>query len=168
MAWGFWLATTARAMPTVEAALRKRNWKYTRISAHMILTGVQSIGGKYLIVLANDTEKKTLMVSFNELLIDQDLDNFVRTGQLPVLRVHQSLGHTTTEVAAVCERLLGENYRIAVGRFEREPKDGEIRFVIALPYRDRPLSVDQVDWSITVGIHTLDLILPQVHGLVAR
>ncbi len=168
MSWVFGISTASRAIPTVEAALRKRDWKYVRVSDDLILTGVDSLSGKYLIVFGNDPKKKTLMLAFNQLLHDQALENMVRNGQFPVFRVHESAGDTPAEVAAVCQRLLAENYRIAVGRFERDPKDGEIRFVIAIPYRDRSLSIEQVDWTLTLGIQTLDLIMPQIHRMVGR
>jgi hypothetical protein len=168
MSWFFGISTTSRAIPTVEAALRKRKWKYVRVSDDMILTGVESDSGKYSIVLANETGKKTLQIAFNKILAGEDLHNLLRNGRLPVFCVHESAGDSAGEVAAVCERLMAENYRIAVGRFERDPEDGEIRFVITIPYRDRFLSIDQVDWSLSLGIRTLDRVMPQLHRMVGR
>lgn len=156
-----------RPIVTVERALKKRNWRYLRLS-DLIVTGVRTQAGNYIIIVADDHRRKTVLMMFLPLSgVGDNLEAFAERSRPPGLRVHQDVGHLPDQVANVCELLLEENYRILLGRFERNPSDGEIRFVVAIPYRDRPLSKDQVDWCIEVGISTCDEVFPKIYRLAS-
>jgi hypothetical protein len=58
------------------------------------------------------------------------------------------------------------NYQIVLGCFERDERDGEIRFRIAIPYRDTNLTVEQVNWCIEIAIGTMDAFMPEIENVV--
>jgi hypothetical protein len=166
LAWLNKLFSGGDVLAVVERVLQKRGWNYHRLGDHLILSGVRSMAGFYLITFGDERDKRTLVILFNELPRTLEaLESAVRNSRHPLFRVHEDAGHTASQIAGVCERLLAENYRLVLGRFERDPKDGEIRYGIAIPYRDQKLSEDQVNWAIDVGTRTMDQVMPEIHRM---
>ncbi len=156
-----------KPIQVVERALQTRRWKFHRLNDHMVLTGVRTSQGLYLISFLHHEDKRTLSVLMSVLLsnLEEALDHLHR-GKLPVFCIHRDAGHSSDQVAVACERLMAKNYEVVLGRFERDPRDGEIRFGMALPYRDSPVTVDQINWAIDIGTSTLDIVLPEIYRLL--
>lgn len=138
-------------MDVVERALRERGWKYQRDNPQHIITGVSVPGFTSILSIHHEEGKKTVLFLF-----------YPSIEGTATVKIHESAGYTPLQVARACELLLGENYRIVLGCFERDPSDGEIRLRIALPYRDTDLSIQQVNWCIDIGFATLAKIMQEV------
>jgi hypothetical protein len=163
-----WLFGRPDPMNVVEDALRRRGWKYVRLDADTILTGVQTASRRlYFITIRHEEQKRTVLFLFNP-LIGSAADAFqtLAGGQPPFLRVHTNEGHSSQQVAEVCQSLMYMNYQIVLGCFERDERDGEIRFRIAIPYRDTNLTVEQVNWCIEIAIGTMDAFMPEIENVV--
>jgi len=142
-------------MDVVESALGKRGWRYQRVNPQIIITGVAGLAGHgCLIAIRHEEDKRTVLFLFNPVKESG--------GTHQPLKIHPEGGYTSDQVAKACEVLMGQNYRIVLGSFERDPSDGEIRFRIALPYRDTGLTVEQVNWCIDIGIGTLGRVIPEL------
>lgn len=156
-----WTMRNPKPMAKVEEALRAQSWHYTRAGDDTILTGARGQSGRtFMILIRDEAERKTLALHFCPSPATSGMSQPV--GRTPVMCLHENGGYTRAQIAAVCETLMTENYRILLGRFERDEKDGEIRFGIALPYRDTTLSTDQVTWCIGIAISTLEGIMPKI------
>jgi len=153
----------ADAMDVVEKGLQLRGWKYDRADRTMIKTGVHSQSGRnYSIIILHEEDKRTLLFLYNPMRPLDEIPAAIAQGKLPVMQVHAEKGQTSADVAGVCQILLQENYRIVLGAFERDARDGELRFRIALPYRDAEPTPAQVNWCIDVAISTLDKVMATV------
>jgi hypothetical protein len=158
----------ADAMDVVEKGLQLRGWKYDRVAPDMIKTGVHSQSGRnYSIIIVHEADKRTLVFLYNPMRPLEDIPQAVAQGRLPVMQVHTEKGQTASQVAGVCEILLQENYRIVLGAFERDARDGELRFRIALPYRDTEPTPVQVNWCIDIAIGTLDQVSDRVERFLS-
>ncbi|MCS7239464.1 MAG: YbjN domain-containing protein [Thermoguttaceae bacterium] len=153
----------------VAQTLAKRSWRFLRVSDTMIITGAVIPPSRCLIVFTDDQKRKTLCIFFFDLDTAREDTGPIGQGFLQAnFKVHENEGHTQEQVNKVCERLMAENFRILLGRFERDPEDGEIRFSIALPYRNRRPTVAQIDWCINMGLETVTRVMPQIRHLVER
>lgn len=135
-------------LEVVEARLKAQDWKYTRADERTILTGFRAGAGAVLIQFRNEPGKRALLLMANALPSAGNVFAAMEAGRLPVLCVHTKAGYSEQQVQRVCESLLARNYRYAVGGFERDPSDGEIRFRIGLPYRDSLPTEDQIEWCL--------------------
>lgn len=155
-----------RPLDVVERALAKREWRFLRPNDAMVLSGTTTPPYAWVVAFSDDQKRRTLLIHFVSLNLDTDESELEGGGlQAQSLKVHESLGHSPELVARVCERLLAENFRLVLGRFERDPDDGEIRFAITLPYRNRVPTTAQIDWCITIGLQTVGLVMPQIRRL---
>ena len=142
-------------MDTCERSLKERGWKYQRSDANTIVTGMTGQEGRsYYFSIRHDEQKKTLLFLFNPLRPDTEATR-------PLL-IHTSAGLTEDEVAEIVALLMDENYRMVLGSFERDESDGEIRFRIALPYRDASPTLEQVNWCMMIAIATSEHVTAKV------
>lgn len=154
-------------MAAAEEALKKRGWKFDRMDAETLLAGVRTaFEHHYLISIRHDVDRKTVLFLLNLLNRPAGFIQAIAAGHLPFLRVHSAVGHSQEQVAGVCKVLMEENYRLVLGNFERDEKDGEIRFRIALPYRDTNLTVEQVNWCIDIAVGTLEVVMPKIEEAI--
>lgn len=154
----------------VERALKKRAWKYLKVDDQTIITGVGGLpsGYTYFISIRHEGERKTVLFLFNPLEKDSaHAFQSAAAGRPPVMRVHPTAGHSGEQVAGVCEILMHRNYGIVLGNFERDCRDGEIRFRIPLPYCDTNLTVEQVNWCIEMATSTLEMTMPRIEGFLS-
>ncbi len=150
-------------MDTVEKAMKQQGWKYLRADERTVVSGFAT-PRHYMAVVRHDTGRQTLLFLFVPLQVgDLGLAQLV-AGAPPLFRVHTTAGHTSDQVARVCEILLRENYRMLLGNFERDPQDGEIRFRIALPFRDGSVTTDQVLWCLRIGLESADAGMREVQN----
>lgn len=138
------------ALSVIEKALAGRGWKYKKESDGAIQTGISS-KRDYFIVVHAEKERKTAVFLFVPLDRDDKL-----------LRVHVAHGHSREQVAGVCEIITHLNFSALLGCLARDFSDGELRFRIAVPYRDTSLTVDQVNWCLDVGVGYLDSVVPKI------
>jgi hypothetical protein len=163
-----WVLGKPDPMNVVENALRNRNWKYARLDANTILTGVQTVSGRvYFIAIRHEVQRRTVLFLFNPLIRGAaDALQALAGGRPPFLRVHTNEGHSSQQVAEICQSLMYMNYQIVLGCFERDDSDGEIRFRIAVPYCDTKLTVAQVDWGIDVAVSTMEVAMPEIERVM--
>lgn len=163
-----WLFGRHDPLDVVEEALKRRKWKYERVDAYTILTGVAAQSGHpYFIVIRHEEQKKTVLFLFNPLLKSaDDALRILAAGKPPFLRVHTDEGHSTQQVSDLCQFLMHQNYRIVLGCFERDERDGEVRYRIAIPYRDTSLTIEQVYWCIDVAVGTLEATMPDMKRII--
>ncbi len=144
-------------LDTIEGALKKRNWRYLRLDEETIMTGVALAPTKvYSLSVRHDPERKTVVFLCSPLNSPLDALKAIASGRPPVMRVHPDAGHAQGQVAAVCNCLLNLNYGMLLGNFERDETDGEIRFRVAVPYRDARLSSEQACWCIDVTMLSIE------------
>lgn len=136
------------ALDVVEARLKAQDWKYSKLDDRTILTGFRAGAGAALIQFRNEPGKRALLLMANALPNAGNAFSALEAGRPPVLCVHTKAGYSEQQVQRVCEDLLARNYRFAVGGFERDASDGEIRFRIGLPYRDSLPTEDQIEWCL--------------------
>ena len=146
-------------LEVAEAALKARDWKYSRMNERTILTGCRAGAASLLIVIKNEPGKRALLVMGNAIVGNTDPLASLSAGSLPLLRVHSGAGHSAQQVAKACDHLLRRNYEFAVGAFERDPSDGEIRFRIGLPYRDGMPTEEQIEWCIASTLDAMSNLL---------
>ena len=163
-----WLFGKHDPMNVVEDALKGRDWKYARVDANTILTGVQTASGRvYFIIIRHEDGKRTVLFLFNPLIRGAaDALQALAGGRPPFLRVHTNEGHSSQQVAEVCQSLMHKNYQIVLGCFERDERDGEIRFRIAIPYRDTSLTVEQVNWCIDIATGTMEAVMSEIEKMI--
>lgn len=155
-------------MDVVEQALQARPWRYTRIDAQTVISGVTTPSGRhYLIAVRHEVERRTLLFLTNPVKGPADGIPALVAGRAPLFFVHPSAGHTADQVARVCEALMDENYRLLLGCHERDQSDGEIRYRIALPYRDTAITIEQVNWCVDVGVGTMEVMMGKLDGILA-
>jgi len=149
----------------IEEYLRRKGWKYVRMDDY-VLTGLTSPSGRhYLIVVKVDRDRKTVLFLFNPVKRPPDALASVAVGGTFMVKVHPDQGHSPQRVAEVCEALMHWNYTILLGSFERDHRDGEIRYRVAVPYRDTDFTFDQFNWCVLVSISTLDRVMPRIEKL---
>jgi hypothetical protein len=153
-------------MNTVELAMKKHGWKYHRMDSRTILTGFGAPGHTHLVGIRHEEDKQTLLFLFHPSRSSADILKAVITGQQPFIRVHPAAGHTAEQVAQVCELLLQLNFEMALGSFERDQSDGEIRFRIALPYRDTSLTAEQVSWCLELGLASAAIGMQKIDAIL--
>lgn len=136
------------ALDVVEARLKAQDWKYAKVDERTIVTGFRAGPGAVLVHFRNEPGKRALLLLANGLPSAGNAFAALDAGRLPLLCVHTKAGYTEQQVQRVCQDLLARNYRFAVGGFERDPSDGEIRFRIGLPYRDALPTEDQIEWCL--------------------
>jgi len=139
----------------VEQALKQRGWKYHKPDPLAILTGVKS-RRSHLILVRHDAERKTLLFLFAP----------TDRNDAP-LHVHSSRGHSQEQIGGVSEILAHRNFTMLLGSFERDATDGELRYRIAIPYRDTNLSTQQAQWCIDIGIGSLDRMIPKIEDFLS-
>lgn len=155
-------------MSVVQQALDARHWKYQRVDSETIVTGVNTpLGSRFLLVFRHETDKQTVVLLVNEVGDPTAMLQAISQGNLPVLQVHVNRGHTEQQIAGVCQILLHQNYRMVLGAFERDARDGEIRFSIALPYRNSSLTQEQVNWSLEIAVSSFEIGVSKVKGFLA-
>lgn len=156
-----WFKTKSSPLDAVEQALQKREWKFYRVDEKTVLTGVAtSLERSYMIGIRHEPERRSVVLLFNRVLGKAGVAE--AAANRPYFRVHSSAGHDRATVAEVDELLMDRNFTTLLGNFERDRSDGEIRFRITLPYRDAPLTADQVNWCIDVAVPTIDSTLVEV------
>lgn len=144
-----------------ERALNERNWKFQRPDDRTIITGVRTLAGRqYIIVIRHEVEKQTMVLLFVPLSGEEGPPQERR------VRLHPMVGWTEDQLAGAGRILLHYNYRIVLGGFEVDANDGELRFRIALPYRDAKLTTKQVNWCIDIATGTLDVFMPKLEGFL--
>ncbi len=164
-----WLFGRQDPLDVVEEALKRRGWKYQRLDAQTILTGVVTASQRfYFIAIRHESDKRTVLLLFNPLRGAAQAIQALTAGRPPILRIHPDEGYSGQQVAEVCEKLMHQNYRIVLGCFERDERDGEIRFRIAIPYRDTNLTVEQVNWCIDIGVHTLEAAMSEIEKVIGE
>lgn len=137
-------------LAVVEAALTARDWKYQKADDQTILTGFRAGSTTAVILFRNELGKKALLVMAHLLTGGDNPLAAMASGRLPFMRVHTNSGYSEQQVAKVCEYLLRKNYEFAIGAFERDPSDGEIRFRIGIPYRDGEITAEQIEWCVAM------------------
>jgi hypothetical protein len=90
----------------------------------------------------------------------------VAGGHQPFVCIHPTAGHTTDQVAQVCELLLEQNFQLALGSFERDHVDGEIRFRIALPYCNSYITSEQVIWCLEIGVASTEVGMQKIETVL--
>lgn len=146
--WSGLFGSKKDALDVVEARLKAQDWKYQRVDDRTIVTGCRAGAGAVIMYFRNETGKRALLLMANALPSAGNAFSALEAGRPPVVCVHTKAGYSEQQVQRVCENLLARNYRFAVGGFERDPSDGEIRFRIGLPYRDSLPTEDQIEWCI--------------------
>jgi hypothetical protein len=154
------------ALEATELALKSIDWKYSRRDDRTIITGFKSGSIAVVIAIRNETDKRALLVMGNALMGVANPMTMLGSGELKLLRVHTAAGHSAQQVSKVCEYLLSRNYELAVGAFERDPSDGEIRFRIGLPYRDAPPTEEQMKWCLALTSDAMSQLLRDVADFV--
>jgi len=151
---------------TIEKCLKEKGWKYLKVDDNTIFTGTGTPTGRfYGISVRLLTEKQTVLFLFNPLKRRVDILEAIGTGS-GFLKFHANEGHSSEIVAHACEILSHWNFGLVLGNFERDQTDGEIRYRVAVPYRDGQLTCDQFHWCIVVSIGTMDMLLPKLEALV--
>jgi hypothetical protein len=67
----------------------------------------------------------------------------------------------------VYELLLDKNHQMLLGRFERNAQNGELRFNIAVPYRDSEFTRGILNWCLRIGPGTVDELMPEIEAAAA-
>jgi hypothetical protein len=147
-----WMFPQKHPLKVVEEALRRRKVKYQRMSDDLVLSGFLLDDVTYMLAIRSDLERKTLIFLVNPTRSPENKLQTIGAGSDPMLRVHTAAGQTEEQVNRVCELLLHTNYEMLLGNLERDRSDGEIRFRVALPYRDKDVSVEQVDWCVDIAV----------------
>jgi hypothetical protein len=156
-------------MSVVEGALKERNWRYMRSSAGGILTGVGEDGRSVTIAIMNDEERKTLLFQMHPTVgREASLLSGIMSGRPPFMRVHVTAGITAAQVAHVCEMLLDRNSQMLLGSFDRNASSGELRLRIALPYRDGPVTMEQVSWCVDIGAQSTYMVMLEIEKITGR
>ncbi len=150
-------------MDVVQAALEARAWKFHRANEDMLLTGVDLGAVKALIRCQHEQSKRALLILVNPVAGDGGLSS---SGPPPFMHIHTRAGQSATQVAQVCELLLRKNYEISVGAWERDPADGEIRYRVALPYRDAIPTQEQVSWCIDAAASSIADLTRELTGVL--
>jgi hypothetical protein len=153
-------------MDTVEKALKNRGWKYQRVDSKTVLSGFALQQYTCFVGIQHEEERKTLVFLFHPARTPMEVFQAVTAGGHPFVRVHTSMGHSEEQVAQVCALLLHENHSMLLGSFERDEADGEIRFRVALPYRDVHVTVEQVNWCVEIGVFALDSGMQKIQAIL--
>ncbi|MCD6352253.1 MAG: YbjN domain-containing protein [Armatimonadetes bacterium] len=156
-------------MDVVEQALKERGWVYDRRDEETVTTGCHtSRDGKYGIIIRHEAGRKTILFLFVPMVADDagEALSGMLSGRMPFFQVHEAVGHTPDQIGDACKVLMHMNYRLLLGNLERDHRDGEIRYRIALPYRDAALTVEQVNWCIDIGLGTMDDLMPRLRAFL--
>jgi len=144
-------------LDAIEGVLKKRKWKYLRVDGETIMTGVAIPPARLCtLTIRHELDRKTVIFLCNVMRSPMDALRAIAGGKPPVMRVHTDAGHSPAQVGSVCDCLLHLNYGMLLGSFDRDQTDGEIRFRVAIPYRDSRLSAEQAGWCIDVAMISLD------------
>lgn len=71
-----------------------------------------------------------------------------------------------SQLSELLEALLNINYMIAIGCFERDSSDGEIRFRVGIPTEDGGPSLKQFQHSFMVALATVDRYYPEIQKTI--
>ena len=153
-------------MDAVEEAMKRRGWRYERMDKQTIVTGVTTArNNRYFILIRHEEDRRTVLFLFTPVSDESGGGMLGRVG--PGLRgIHTSGGYTSEQVSQACQLLMHHNYRILLGNFERDNSDGEVRYRIAIPYRDSTFTAEQVNWAIDAAIPTMDTYLERVDSFL--
>lgn len=154
-------------LDVVESRLKAQGWKYARVDERTIVTGFRAGTGGVLLHFRNEAGKRVLLLMANGLPDAASAFAALEAGRPPVLCVHTKVGYSEPQVQRLCENLLERNYRFAVGGFERDPSDGEVRFRIGLPYRDSLPTEEQIEWCIAATAEAMSELLRDLAGQAA-
>jgi hypothetical protein len=165
--WSGLFGSKKDALEVVESRLKAQDWKYTRVDERTVLTGFRAGPGAVLLHVRNEPGKRALLLMANALPSAGNAFAALEAGRPPVLCVHAKTGYSEQQVQRVCENLLARNYRFAVGGFERDSSDGEVRFRIGLPYRDSLPTEDQIAWCIAATAEAMSEFLRDLGDLGA-
>lgn len=163
--WSGLFGSKKDALEVVEARLKAQDWKFARLDERTILTGFRAGAGAVILTFRNEPGKRALLLMANALPSEGNAFASLEAGRPPVLCVHTKAGYSAEQVQRVSENLLARNYRFAVGAFERDPSDGEIRFRIGLPYRDSLPTEDQIEWCLGAMAEAMSELLRDLAGL---
>lgn len=147
-------------MKVVEEHLSARGMKYLRTGAETIMSGTLTPVGMVMTIIRHELSKESLLFLFLPTKAPMQALEAISGGNLPLLQVHARAGHSGEQIARVCEHLMHKNYETFLGSFERDNSDGEIRFRVALPYRNTTPTPEQVGWCLDIGFATL------THGII--
>lgn len=154
-------------LKSVEDAMEKCNWNFHRIDDETIMSGVNTGDRNFIIVIRHDKKRESILFFFHPAKESTQVLQALRADRVPFLCVHSNAGHTEQQVADVCQFLLQHNYQMVLGNFERDPRDGEIRFRIALPYRNNSVTTEQANWCLEIGTISADNGMEKVEQLLA-
>jgi hypothetical protein len=162
-----WFGGKSDPMGVVENALKARSWKYVRSDDATVMTGVHLPSGWFCGIAArNEAARKTVLFIFSPIKESEAAVQAMSAGRIPFFKLHPAAGHTAEQVAGACALLMFRNYRMLLGNFERDHTDGEVRFRVALPYRDTTLTLDQVHWCMEIALESLVVTLPRLEGFL--
>lgn len=157
--WSSLFGSKKDALEVVESRLKAQGLKYSRHDERTVITGFRAGDGAIVVYFRNEPGKRALLLMANALPSATDALAALAAGRLPALCVHTKTGYSEQQVHRICENLLERNFRFAVGGFERDPSDGEIRFRIGLPYRDSLPTEEQVEWCLGATVEAMSALI---------
>lgn len=126
--------------------LDKIGWRY-RVGDDMIETGFSGQSGIYPLVIGLQRRNNTLLFMTQPLA--KAKDNISRS-----------------QLSELLEALLNMNYTLAIGCFERDSSDGEIRFRAGTPTEDGGLTFEQFRNWLMASCAAVDRYYPELQGYI--
>lgn len=80
--------------------------------------------------------------------------------------LHGSAAELAEEEQAAAVYMLAANYRMLVGRFERDHADGETRYILSIPLLGSTLTEIQLEYAIVAAVTTVQVHVPVIAALL--
>jgi hypothetical protein len=127
-------------LDVVEALCTEQNVTYERPDL-LTLTTFLNVTERWLVVInfVNRVAEQTLLILCSPASIVES-NGGEPGGSLRLLFIHQNAGYSPEQVASANEVLLHANFVEPIGSWDRDARDGEIRFRTSASYRGTELT----------------------------
>jgi hypothetical protein len=132
----------------LEEAFKRHDWRYEIVENHL-LTGFNGVP----MIFSVEEEREVLLL------------------QVPLVPGKGMAGYRPVQPEAerdACMYLMSVNYRLILGSYTRDHRDGEVRYEISVPLVGSFLSDEQLEHAILVAGSTVTLHAPVINALLTR